>query len=476
MGLVPSRGRRGHRELVARRTGECRGWVVRRCAATRARPDERPRHRRGPPRGCRLSRRPRNCPPARHSSADAGGPRLKTLLVGARQVVTCRGPARARRGRELAELEVLRDAAVLIDGERIAAVGPYNDLRRATGNVERGVDVVEVTGVLFPGFVDCHTHAVFGAPRLDDHERRALGEDYKTIAARGGGILQSVRDVRGRREADLTALTRARVHALLAHGATTIEVKSGYGLDPATELKQLRVVRDVAATERPTLVPTFLGAHEVPPEFRDARADYVRLLCQEMIPAVARERLATACDVFCEPGVFDVGEARAILGAARDHGLAVKLHADELEGSGGAELAAELGALSADHLGGISDQGIRALAATDTVAVLLPATMVFLGRRRQAPARRLVEAGVAVALATDFNPGSSPTVSLPLVMALAVSQLGLRHAEAVNAVTVNAAAALGLATDRGQIAAGFRADLVACAVADWREVAYWLGE
>jgi imidazolonepropionase len=316
---------------------------------------------------------------------------------------------------------------------------------------------------------------VFGAPRLADHERRALGEDYRTIAERGGGILQSVKDARARPEEELVTLTRARVATLLAHGATTIEVKSGYGLDPATELKLLRVIRATAATALAALVPTFLGAHAVPPEFRTRRADYVRLLCDDLIPTVARERLAVACDVFCEPGAFDGVEARAILGAARAHGLALKLHADEFEGSGGAELAAELGALSADHLGAISDAGIRALAASDTVAVLLPATMVFLGRRQQAPARRLVDAGAAIALATDFNPGSSPTVSLPLVMVLGVSQLGLRHAEVLTGVTVNAAAALGLATDRGQLAPGFRADLVSCDVSDWREVAYWMG-
>jgi imidazolonepropionase len=397
------------------------------------------------------------------------------LLVGARQVVTCRGPARARRGREMAELDVLTDAAVLIDGERIAAVGRYADLRRGTGNVQRGVEVVEVTGVLFPGFVDCHTHAVFGAPRLDDHERRALGAEYKAIAAAGGGILQSVGDVRARSETDLVALTQTRVAALLAHGSTTIEVKSGYGLDRETELKQLRVVRRLQKTQPATLVPTFLGAHEVPPEFRDRRPDYVRSVCDEMIPAVARDHLAVACDVFCEPGVFSVAEARTILTAARRHGLALRLHADELDGSGGAELAAELGAASADHLAGISEAGIRALAASDTVAVLLPATMLFLGNGRRAPARRLLDAGAAVALATDFNPGSSPTVSLPLVMALGVSQLGFRHAEAVTAVTVNAAAALGLAADRGQIAPGFRGDLVACGVSDWREAAYWIG-
>ncbi len=366
---------------------------------------------------------------------------------------------------------MLRDAAVLVEGARIAAVGAYRELRAA----HRGAELAEVHGVLYPGLIDCHTHAVFGAPRLDDHERRALGEDYKAIAAQGGGILQSVADVRARPLAELVALTRARVATLLAHGSTTIEVKSGYGLELEAELKQLRVIREVAASVPVTLVPTFLGAHEVPPDFRDRRADYVRLVCEEMIPAVARERLAVACDVFCEPGVFTLAEARAVLTAARRHGLAVKLHADELDGSGGAELAAELGAASADHLAAVSDAGVRALARGDTVAVLLPATLVFLGRRQPAPARRLVEQGAAVALATDFNPGSSPAVSLPLVAALGVSQLGLRHTEVLTAITVNAAAALGLAGERGQIAAGFAADLVVCDVADWRELAYWLG-
>ena len=390
------------------------------------------------------------------------------MLVGARQVVTCRGPARARRGREMAEVEALGDAAVLIDQDRFDWVGRRQDAPKADR-------VVEVTGVIFPGFIDCHTHGVFGAPRLDDHERRALGVDYKAIAAAGGGILQSVHDVRARPEVELAALTRSRLTALLKRGATTIEVKSGYGLELEAELKQLRVIRQLAGELPATLIPTFLGAHEVPPEYRSKRADYVRLVCEDMIPVVARESLARCCDVFCEPGVFTVAESRQILSAAARHGLTVKLHADELEGSGGAELAAELGALSADHLAAISNAGIRALAASSTVAVLLPATMIFLGKRSQAPARGLIEAGAAVALATDFNPGTSPTLSLPLVMALGVSQLGLRHAEAVTAVTINAAAALGLARDRGQIAPGCVADLVVAAVDDWREVAYWMG-
>ncbi len=375
----------------------------------------------------------------------------------------------------MADVEVLRDAAVLLDGNRIAWVGPRADAPKVGAQHAAPLQVVEIDGVLFPGFIDCHTHGVFGAARLDDHQRRALGEDYKAIAAAGGGILQSVRDVRARSEAELEALTRARLGTLLAHGTTTVEVKSGYGLELEAELKQLRVIRRLGAAQPATLVPTFLGAHEVPPEHRGNRGEYVRLVCEEMIPAVAQGGLARCCDVFCEPGVFSPSEARAILTAAQRHGLALKLHADELEGSGGAELAVELGALSADHLAAVSDAGVRALATSGTVAVLLPATMVFLGKKSQAPARRLIEAGAAVALATDFNPGTSPTVSLPLVMALGVSQLGLRHAEVLTAVTVNAAAALGLAGERGQLAPGFVADLVVAAVEDWREAAYWMG-
>ena len=392
-----------------------------------------------------------------------------SLLAGARQVVTCRGAARARRGSEMAELEVIPQGALVIEDSRILAVGRYKELRSRYAAAQ----VVEVQGVLVPGLIDCHTHAVFGAPRLDDHERRALGQSYQAIAAAGGGILESVRDVRERSAADLRALTARRLTALLSHGSTTIEVKSGYGLDLESELKQLRVVRDLRTSHPATLVPTLLAAHEIPPEFRSDRAAYVRRICDEMIPLVSREELAASCDAFCEPGVFTVRETRTILQAAKAHGLGVRVHADEFENSGGAELAVELGALSADHLAGIGPAGIAALGRGGTVAVLLPATMAFLGKP-QAPARRLIEAGAPVALATDFNPGSSPAVSLPFVMALAVSQLGMRYTEALTAVTVNAAAALGLA-DRGQLATGFRADVVAFAVKDWREIGYWLG-
>jgi len=391
--------------------------------------------------------------------------------VGARAVVTCRGPARARRRDEAQAVEVLPGAAVLLEAGRVAAVGSYQELAAAHPRATRE----EVRGILYPGFVDAHTHGVFGAPRLDDHRRRALGETYQAIAAAGGGILQSVRDVRHRSEDDLYLLARARLDALRAHGATTVEIKSGYGLDLDTELKQLRVIERLKADGSPGVVPTFLGAHEIPPEHRAHPDVYVTALCDDMIPAVARAGLAARCDVFCEPGVFTVPASRRILETARKAGLALTMHADELEGAGGAELAAALGAQSADHLAAISPAGIQALARSETVAVLLPATMTFLGKKTQAPARALWEAGAAVALATDFNPGSSPTLSLPFIMALGVSQLGMRHEEALTAVTVNSAAALGLAGDRGQISPGMRADLVALDVSDWREAAYWIG-
>jgi imidazolonepropionase len=371
----------------------------------------------------------------------------------------------------MGELDVLPQGAVLIgDDGRIAAVGAYPELRDMT----RSATVVEVDGVLLPGFVDCHTHAVFGAARLADQERRARGVGYKEIAAAGGGILSSVRDVRERSLDDLIDLTRPRLESLLRHGATTVEVKSGYGLELEAEIKQLQAIAAVSNVG-PDLVPTFLGAHEIPAEYREHPDEYVDLVVGEMLPEVASRGLARFCDVFCEPGVFTVDQSRRVLVAARHHGLGLKIHADELDPSGGAELAVELGAVSADHLAAISDAGIDALARSDTVAVILPGTMMFLGRREQAPGGELIDAGAAVALATDFNPGSSPGVSLPLMGTLAVAQAGLLPAEAIVAMTVNGAAAVGEAHTRGQIAPNFRADLVLAQVRDWREIVYWYG-
>jgi imidazolonepropionase len=398
------------------------------------------------------------------------------LFVNASQVVTCAGPARARRGAEMSQLEPLRETAVAVTADRIAAVGSRAELRR------RYPDAREVDcsgGVLTPGLVDSHTHAVFGRARYEEQELRAAGLDYMEIARRGGGIHASVRDLRGRSEEDLLALAAPRLARLASYGITTVEVKSGYGLTIDDELKVLRVIRTLADSMPMRIVPTFLGAHEIPLEHRgsrEAREKYVDLLVEELIPRVAAEGLARFADVFCEAGVYTVDESRRILLAARTHGLLLKLHADELTPFGGAELAAELEATSADHLGAVSPGGVSALAESGTVATLLPGTMLFLGKTSRAPARQLIQAGVAVALATDFNPGTSPTPNLPLILTLGVSQLGLSVAEAIIAGTVNGAAALALADRVGQIAPGFSADLALFDVSDVRELPYWYGD
>jgi imidazolonepropionase len=363
-----------------------------------------------------------------------------------------------------------------VRGERVLAVGTEEALRRA----HPGAEEVDLGGMLLtPGFVDSHTHAIFGKPRYEEQELRAAGVDYMEIARRGGGIHASVRDLRGRTEDELVALALPRLRRLAAHGTTTVEVKSGYGLTVDDELKSLRAIRRLQALLPLRLVPTFLGAHEIPLEHRGsprARAGYVDLLVEEMLPRVAAEGLAAFADVFCEPGVYTLDESRRILGAARAAGLGLKLHADELRPAGAAELAAELGATSADHLAAISDAGVAALAASPTVATLLPGTMLFLGKERQAPARRLIDAGAAVALASDFNPGTSPTVNFPLMLTLAVSQLRLTVAEAMLAATVNGAAAVGLAAETGQLAPGFAADFAVFEADDVRELPYWYGD
>lgn len=402
---------------------------------------------------------------------------MSTLFLNASQLISCTGPARARRAPEMRDAGV-RDAHGLAVGDdgRILAVAPDRELRAQYPKAE----IVDCAGgVLTPGFVDSHTHAIFGRSRHAEQELRAAGVGYMEIAKRGGGIHSSVRDLRERNEDELVALAAARLARLAAHGSTTIEVKSGYGLSLESELRTLRVIRRLAADLPIRLVPTFLGAHEIPLEYREAprtREDYIALLIDEMIPAVARESLARFCDIFCEPGVYSADEARRILGAARTQGMAIKLHADELEHAGAAELAAEIGATSADHLAAVSELGIKALAASGTVATLLPGTMLFLGRSKQAPARAMLDAGCAIALASDFNPGTSPTVNFPLILTLGVSQLRLSVAEAFVAATVNGAAALGLADRVGQLAPGFEADLALFDVQDHREIPYWYGD
>jgi imidazolonepropionase len=385
------------------------------------------------------------------------------LFTGASEVVTCAGAGEAM---------VQSGVGVLVEDGIVAGVGAEAQLAARRPDAER---ISCDGGTITPGFIDSHTHAVFGGWRAGEYALRARGVPYMEIARRGGGINASVRDVRSRSEDELVELTRGRLDTLLRHGTTTVEVKSGYGLDTDSELKQLRVVRRLQAEAVQDLVPTFLGAHEFPPEYRDERDRYVDVLVQEMIPAVAEERLAVFCDVFMEPGVFTAAQARRVLEAGLQHGLAPKLHADELENSGAAELAAELGAASADHLGAISDAGIAALADSSAVATLLPATLLFLGRTHFAPARKLIDSGATVALATDFNPGSSPTPSMPLVLTLACSLMRMSPLEAIHAATVGGARALRLPDGTGSLARGAPGDLVVWQVASHEELPYRFG-
>jgi imidazolonepropionase len=387
----------------------------------------------------------------------------RLLFTGAAEVVTCDGPA---------DSCVHTGDAVLVQDGRVAAVAPEAALLDGAEGAER-VDCAG--GVITPGFVDSHTHAIFGTWRAAEYALRSRGVPYMEIARRGGGINASVRDVRARTEDELFELALERVQEFVRAGTTTVEVKGGYGLDTASELKQLRVAQRLRNAAPLDVVPTFLGAHEFPPEYRADRDAYVDLLVNEMIPAVAAENLAVFCDVFMEPGVFTAEQTRRVLGAGIAHGLVPKLHADELENSGAAELAAEIGAASADHLGAISDAGIEALAGSATVATLLPATLLFLGKTRDAPARRLLDAGATVALATDFNPGSSPTASMPLVLTLACSQMGMDPIEAIVAATAGGARALRLEDGTGTLRTGAPADLAVWDVADHRELPYRFG-
>jgi imidazolonepropionase len=395
--------------------------------------------------------------------------------VNAAQVVTCAGPDRARKGSEMRDAGILKNAAVAVSGGRIAAIGAARDLEPAFTDAE----IVDCRGgVLAPGLVDSHTHAVFGKPRFEEQELRAEGHDYMEIAARGGGIHSSVRDFRARSEDELYDLAVPRLRSLASYGTTTVEIKSGYGLSVDEELKALRVIGRLAASTPMRVVATWLGAHEIPHDYRSSdsrRSEFLELLVHDLLPEVKEQGIARFADVFCEPGVFTIEETRRILESARKSGLGLKIHADELEPCGGAELAASLNAVSADHLAAISETGIAALAKSNTVATLLPGTMLFLGKAKQAPARALIEAGAAVALATDFNPGTSPTVNFPLMLTLGVSQLRMSVAEVLVAATVNGAAALGLGAETGQIAPGFAADLALFRIGDVRELPYWYG-
>jgi imidazolonepropionase len=374
-------------------------------------------------------------------------------------------------GQTMRTISIIFNGALVVRDGRVAWAGPTADLPPVPPDAE----VIDAAGqVVLPGFVDSHTHLIFAGSRADEFEQRLQGLTYQQIAERGGGINATVRRVRTASRDELKALARPRLRRLLHHGVTTVEVKSGYGLTLADEMKCLEAIAELNAEGPLELVPTFLGAHAVPPEYRGDHDGYVRLLVDDMLPEVARWGLAEFCDVFCETGVFSVEESRRILERARALGFRLKLHADELTPLGGAELAARLGATSADHLLCVTDAGIDALASSGTVATLLPGTAFFLGMP-YAPARRLIERGVPVALASDCNPGTCPTENLPLVGAMACTQMKMLPAEAVNALTVNAAAALGRADRAGSLEPGRQADLVICDVPDYRHLFYHFG-
>jgi len=399
------------------------------------------------------------------------------LLFGATQLVTVRGGAGARRGRAMREIGVVEDGAVLVAGGKIVAVGTTTELRGDAWvkKHRRSIEEVDCSGqVVIPGFVDSHTHPVFAAPRLVDFEKRISGATYEEIAAAGGGIRSSLESVRRASERGLAEMALAAFEAMLAHGTTTIEAKSGYGLSAAAELKSLKAIKTAAAEFPGTVVATLLGAHVVPPEFRSDPDAYVKIVCEEMIPKVARAKLAQSVDVFCERGAFTASQSEKILDAAVRHGLKVRAHVGQLSETS-LEPFLRQHPLSLDHLNLISDPDVKRLAQLDTIATLVPGANYFLATKAYPPARKLIEAGVAVALATDYNPGSSPTLSMPFILSLASTQMKMTPAEALTAATINGAHALGLGDRKGSIEAGKDADLAFFEADDYREIGYWFG-
>jgi imidazolonepropionase len=402
---------------------------------------------------------------------DAGGDRL---YVNARELVTLAdGPTGPRRRSEMRRLGVIEDGAMAVRNGRVLATGKTTELQPRYPGFEE-VDLNQ--HVVLPGFVDCHTHPVFAATREEEFHMRCGGADYMAIAAAGGGILSSVRAVRAASLEELTETVRKNLDGFLAHGTTTIEAKSGYGLSTESEVKSLKALTTAAADHPISVSRTFLGAHEFPPEYRDPphkRDEYVNLVVEEMLPAV--DGLCESCDVFAEPGVFDSDQARRVMLAAKERGLRLRLHVDELKPMAGAELAVELGADSADHLGCVSTEGQDRLAASNTTAVLLPGTTFYLGKKEHAPARSLLEKGCAVALATDFNPGSCYTQSMPLIISFACILLHMTVEECICATTINPAASLHLDNEIGTLHDGKRADFVALDIPTYKALGYVLG-
>jgi imidazolonepropionase len=394
-------------------------------------------------------------------------------VINCKQLITLAGPARPRVGEEMRELSVIKDGAMIVNGERIEKVGTREEIEPL---IDANCEVIDAgSRIVLPGFVDAHTHPVFAGTRANEFEERARGTTYQEIAARGGGIKSTMRATRKASIEELVRTGRRYAEWFLRTGTTTVEAKSGYGLLVEDELKILRAIKILGETTPLRYVATFLGAHDVPEEYMTRRAEYVALVVDQMLPRVAEEKLAEYCDVFCELKVFTTDESRKILSAARGHGLGLRIHADQLSMSGGAKLAAELKTVTADHLEHTDSDGIAALKSVGVQPVLLPGAVHSLGSSHYPAAREMIDAGLAVVLATDFNPGSSPTPSIPMILSLASTHMKMTPAESITASTINAAYSLGRGDGLGSLEPGKTADFVIHDCNGYRELAYFFG-
>ncbi|MGB2991360.1 MAG: imidazolonepropionase [Paenisporosarcina sp.] len=396
-------------------------------------------------------------------------------IKNAAQLVTLAGENGPRRQKQMSELSIIEDGSVWMENGEILAIGTTSELEALYGERAHEADVIDASGRLVtPGLVDPHTHVAYGGSREREFEMRLEGSTYMEIMNAGGGIHATTRMTREATEDELVAQTTRRLDSFLAHGVTTVEGKSGYGLDLETELKQLRAMKRLNESHPIDLIPTFMGGHAVPQEYKGSEEQYIDLLVNDILPKVAEEKLAIFNDVFCEVGVFTPEQSERILEAGKKLGLIPKIHADEIESYGGAELAAKVGAISAEHLLKASDEGVRLMAEAGVIACLLPATALYL-REEAAKGRAMIDAGVAVAISTDCNPGSSPTTSMPLVMNLACISMRLTPAEALVAATMNAACAIGMEEKVGSLEVGKQADVVMWKVSNYQELQYLFG-
>lgn len=401
----------------------------------------------------------------------------KTLLItGASQLLTLRGKG-PRRGNSLSNLNIVRDGALFVRDGVIAAVGTRAKVEKLA--VTRGAEKLDLGGrVVLPGFVDSHTHLIHAASRAEEYELKIAGASYEEIARKGGGILNSVKKLRAATAEALKQRAQSALHKFAAYGTTTIEAKSGYGLDVTSELKILSLHQQLAQQQPLEIVSTFLGAHVVPADYRskpDGTEKYIALLRKKLIPEVAKQGLAEFCDVFCDRGAFSREQSKQILNSGKQYGLMPRLHAEQLTRTKAAQLAVELGAASCDHLEQVNASDVQALAKSNTVATLLPGCDFHLGLKHYAPARELIDAGAIVSLATDYNPGTSPTLSMPMILSLACTQLRMTPAEAIVASTIHAAYALRREKTIGSLEVGKQADLAVFEVADYREIPYYFG-